>query len=107
MKNIQSSRQLRANENYMRWSRSASLASSLHRTLLAQGRLLCAVMLIPPVLLFTGCGTKPMQPCFLPEPITLPALSEPLPQQSYSLRAAEDIRTWGLRLTDTSPISKP
>lgn len=106
-KNIQSNRQRRANESYMRWSRSASLASSLHRMLLAQGRLICVVMLTAPALLLTGCGTKPPKPCALPEPITRPALSEPLPQQSYSLRAADDIRTWGLRLTDTSQTSKP
>lgn len=65
----------------------------------------CAAMLLLPALLLTGCATTsmPSAPASpqLPPP---PALSQPIPQQSYSERASADIETWQRRLIGTLPM---
>lgn len=51
-----------------------------------------------------NCPTPPAASLTLPPP---PSLSTPLPSVSYSLSAAEDIKSWGLRLTATQMMSAP
>ena len=66
----------------------------------------CAWMLLALAMLLSGCGHQPTQPC---EPLVLPkrpALSEPLPSESYSKRAQQNIQNWQKRLDATSTISK-
>ena len=73
---------------------------------------LCAVMLLLLSLSLTGCAhncpTPPAASLTLPPP---PSLSTPLPATSYSLTAAEDIKSWQKKLMATrlmsEPLSKP
>ena len=61
------------------------------------------LLLLPPVLL-TGCGATlpPCDPASPPLPAP-PSISTPLPQESYSLTAAESLQTWRQKLTATLP----
>ncbi len=107
LKNRQSKQQQLRNKRYMIWSKSAVLALSLHKTLHANVRLLCAAMLMPAAMLLTGCASNPTLPCKTPEPLMLPALSQPLPKQSYSISAQESIKRWQGLLTPTPATSQP
>lgn len=69
--------------------------------------LVFVVMLTGLVLLLSACQTPPPKPCEKPAPVTMPALSEPMPSATYSLSAASDTRRWLKRVTDTSATSKP
>ena len=69
---------------------------------LIYGALLTAV-----VLLLSGCHTPPIKPCERPAPVTMPALSEPLPPVNYSLSVQRNIEAWEKRLRATSATSKP
>ena len=100
-KNRQSNRQLWLNRNYTAWSKSAVAALSLRKMRRAHARLLCAVMLTVPVMLLTGCAHNPTPPCKAPEAVTMPALSQPMPKQSYSLSAQQSFKRWQGMLTDT------
>ena len=71
------------------------------------GLLLCGVTLMGPVLLLSACTTQPQQPCETPQFPTQPALSEPLPLETYSKRVQSDTETWAKRVTGTSQTSKP
>lgn len=67
-----------------------------------------AAMLTLPALLLTGCATglhnsAPASPQ-LPSP---PALSQPIPQRSYSESAQANIEAWQKRLTASFPTGKP
>ena len=104
-KNRQSKRPLQRNVNYMRWSRLEVGRHLMPKTWHANARLFYVLTLLPLVMLLPACVSNPPLPCKVPEPVAKPALSQPLPLQSYSISAASDIRTWGLRLTDTSPTS--
>lgn len=46
--------------------------------------LVCGAMLMGLVLLLSACTTQPQQPCETPQFPTQPALSEPLPLETYS-----------------------
>ena len=107
MKNRQSNRQRLNNESYMLWSKSAGAALSLRKMWHAHARLLCAVTLTVPVMLLTGCATKAPQPCSVPAAVTMPALSQPMPKQSYSLSAQQSFKRWQGMLTDTPATLKP
>ena len=106
VKNRQSNKQRLNNANYMLWSKSAVVALSLRKMWHAHARLLYAGMLTVPVMLLTGCAHNQTPPCKAPEAVMMPALSQALPPQSYSISAANDIRSWGLRLTDTPATLK-
>ena len=107
MKNRQSKQQQQANVNYMLVSKSAVLALSLLKMWRANARLCCVLTLTAPVMLLTACAHNPPAPCKEPEPVTMPALSQPLPKQSYSLNAQQSFKRWQGLLTDTSPMPKP
>lgn len=101
MKNRQSKQRRLNNESYMLWSKSAVLALSLRKMWHAHARLLYAVTLTVPVMLLTGCAHNPTPPCKAPEVVTMPALSQPMPKQSYSLSAQQSFKRWQGMLTDT------
>jgi len=95
------------NESYMRWSRSAALESSLRRMMLANVRLSYALMLLPLSLLLTACAGPSPVLCKEMTPVVMPALTEPLPQQSYSRSVSESFSRWQKKLTGTPATSKP
>ncbi len=101
VKNRQSKQQQLRNANYMLWSKSAVMALSLRKMWHAHARLLYAGMLTVPVMLLTGCAHNQKQPCKAPEVVTMPALSQPMPKQSYSLSAQQSFKRWQGMLTDT------
>ena len=59
-------------------------------------------MLLLPALLLTGCGTASINsaPAY-PRPPSPPALSQPIPQRSYSESAQLLIKDWQRRLTES------
>lgn len=60
------------------------------------------------VLNLTACANRlPTPPDDLPPLPPPPSLSTPLPQTSYSLTAAEAIKSWRARLMGTSLMSLP
>lgn len=64
---------------------------------------LCAVIVIALVLSLSACAAPlqtPCQPPAMPQP---PALSEPIPPVSYSLRAQQSFKAWQERLIGTPP----
>ena len=65
------------------------------------------LMLLAVVMLLGGCHTLPSRPCEMPPLPTPPALSEPLPSQTYSSRVRSDTEAWEKRVTGTSTTSKP
>lgn len=79
----------------------------LHKWLPWDVALTYGVLLTVVVLLLSGCHTQPNRPCEKPAPVTMPALSEPLPSVNYSLQAQENIEAWQKKLDATSPTSKP
>ena len=66
-----------------------------------------AMTLLVLALLLSACTTQPQQPCETPQFPTQPALSEPLPLETYSKRVQSDTETWAKRVTGTSQTSKP
>lgn len=61
----------------------------------------CAWMLLGLALLLTGCGHQPTLPCE-PQPLpTTPALSEPIPSESYLSQWKKLAEEWRKRLTFT------
>lgn len=101
LKNRQSKQQQFRNESYMLWSKSAVAALSLRKMWHANARLLCAGMLTVPVMLLTACAHNQTQPCPAPATVTMPALSQPMPKQSYSLSAQQSLQRWQGLLTGT------
>ena len=63
-------------------------------------------ILIALVLLFTACATTPKPLCEMPPPSPLPALTEPLPSESYSTSWRKLVESLRGRLTATSATSK-
>jgi hypothetical protein len=63
--------------------------------------LLCGVMLMGLVLLLSACTTQPQQPCAMQPFPTQPALSEPLPLESYSEQWRKLAEAWQKKLTGT------
>jgi len=71
-------------------------------------KLFCAATLTLLVLNLTACASKlPTPPDDLPQLPPPPSLSTPLPQTSYSLSAAEAIKSWRAKLMGTSLMSSP
>ena len=61
-----------------------------------------AVMLMPLVLSLIGCATPSPQPVAVcPANPPPPALSEPMPRETYSASAQQRIQTWRQSLTGT------
>ena len=81
--------------------------SSQHRQQRIAVRLFFGATLLALVLLLSACHTLPSKPCEMPPLPTPPALSEPLPSQTYSSRVRSDIEAWEKRVTGTSMTSKP
>jgi heme A synthase len=71
------------------------------------GLLLLGVTLLALVLLLSACTTQPQQPCETQPLPTRPALSEPLPLETYSSRVRSNTEVWAKRVTGTSATSKP
>lgn len=69
--------------------------------------LIYGALLTTVVLPLSGCHTQPIKPCERPAPVTMPALSEPLPPVNYSLSVQRNIEAWEKRLRATSATSKP
>ena len=106
-KNRQSKQQQWRNANYMLWSKSAVMALSLRKMWHAHARLLYAATLIPLGLSLTACAHNQTPPCSAPAAVTMPAISQPLPKQSYSLSAQQSFKRWQGMLTDTPQTPKP
>ena len=69
--------------------------------------LACVVTLMVFVPLLSGCHTLPTPPCEQ-QPLPMkPALSEPLPSESYSMQAQKNIQTWQKKLDATPTTSRP
>ena len=85
----------------------ALITSSLRRARQALALLAFAVIWTALAMSLIGCATRsepPCQPLELPQP---PALSEPIPQESYSLRVQRSLLKWEASLTGTPQMSKP
>ena len=80
--------------------------SSRRRMLRRAGLLACAVMLTGLALSLTACGHNPPLPCALLPPPSMPAWTEPAPSVSYSISAAQRIKSWGQQLTGSPPTDK-
>lgn len=67
---------------------------------------LCAVILIALVLSLSGCATR--SPVLCPEPVLplAPALSEPIPPESYSLFVQRLLSKWEASLTESTQTGK-
>ena len=62
------------------------------------GLLLCAGMLLVLGLLLTGCAPQPIRPCETQPPVSMPALSEPIPSESYSSQWKRLAEEWRKKL---------
>lgn len=80
----------------------------MHRWLRMRAPRWRAGMLMGLALSLSGCATPPapVQPVCPVNP-PAPALSEPLPQQTYSASAQRAIRSWRERLTGTPTTPAP
>lgn len=67
----------------------------------------CAVIWMALGMNLIGCATRSTVIC--PEPVipAMPALSEPIPPVSYSLRAQQSFKAWQERLIGTPTTPKP
>lgn len=77
------------------------ITSSLRKIKQLLGLLACAVIWTALAMSLTGCATRSEPPCpplVMPQP---PALSEPIPQESYSLRVQRSFKAWQERLIAT------
>ncbi len=70
-------------------------------------RWLCAVILIALFLSLSGCASR--SPVLCPEPVMplAPALSEPIPPESYSLVVQRLLSKWEAALIGTPQTPKP
>ena len=94
------------NEKYISSIKLDHLRWRLRKTPRALGMSVCGLMLMLPGALLSGCHHLPTQPCDLPAPVSMPALSQPLPPVNYSISARDSIKSWAKTLTDTSTTSK-
>lgn len=94
------------NEKYISSIKLDHLRWRLRKTPPARGMSVCGLMLMLLGALLSGCHHQPTQPCDLPAPVLMPALSQPLPPVNYSINVRDNIKTWEQRLTDTSTTSK-
>ena len=68
--------------------------------------LCCAGMLMLLALLLTGCGTTSTLQAEPPQPVLMPAISQPLPTVDYSLQAQQHIEGWRKSVTDMFKMSE-
>ena len=61
----------------------------------------CAAILIMLALSLTGCAHNSPSPCPEQKLPPVPALTEPIPPESYSLRAQQSFKAWQERLIAT------
>jgi hypothetical protein len=80
--------------------------SQRRRTLRRCGYVIFVLLLIAVELLLSACQTQPTVQCEVQKPVTMPALSQPLPSESYSISAATAIEAWRKLLIDTPATSK-
>lgn len=85
----------------------ASTTPSMHKMPLFSAIVLFVTKLLVVASLLSACQTPPQRPSAEPKPVTLPALTQPLPKISYSVSAGNDIEAWRKLLTGTSTTSKP
>ena len=95
------------NAKYLDWSRKEALNTLMRRTARDSVKASYAWMLLPLALLLPGCAAQPTVQCRQPEPTPLPALTQALPSEPYSLTSAARIRNWQALVTGTSQTSKP
>jgi len=69
--------------------------------------LCCAGMLLALGLLLTGCAPQQIRPCETQPPVSMPALSEQMPSESYSSQWKKLAEEWRKKLTFTHQTSKP
>ena len=77
------------------------------KTKVKLGLALTGWMLMGLVLLLTGCAWPPPKPCEQPPLPTQPALSEPIPSESYSSQWKKLAEEWRKKLTFTQTTSEP
>jgi hypothetical protein len=70
-------------------------------------KLCCVTLLLALTLLVTGCAlNSPTPPAELPQLPPAPALTQPLPSESYLEAAQRNISAWQKKLIDIVPTSK-
>ena len=69
--------------------------------------LVSGAILILLVLLLSACATTPKPLCEMPPPSPLPALTEPLPSESYSTQWRQLVESLRKKLIITSTTSAP
>lgn len=99
MKKTELNLQRNKNASYMLWSKLAVMQSSLLQTWPAPVRQSCGLTLLALGSLLTGCAQLPTVPSRLPEPVTMPVLNQAPSSETYSIRAAKDMKVWREMLT--------
>ncbi len=84
-----------------------STTLSTHKTRRYSASVWFVMRLLMVASLLSACHVLPKKPSAEPKPVTLPALTQPLPKVSYSISAGNDIEAWRKLLTGTSTTSKP
>lgn len=81
---------------------------STRKTKALLARWSCVAILMLLILSLSGCAWLCPTPETPPEQSLprMPALTEPLPEISYSLRVQQKLQTWREKLTDTPPTSE-
>ena len=88
--------------------RLSALRRRRHKRLLRRQRalLLCGWLLLVLVMLVAGCASPQLPPCDPLPTFPMPALTQPLPLQPYSIAAQESFKHWQKSLTDMPAMSK-
>lgn len=83
------------------------ITCSWRRMLTLLGLCACAVIWIALALSLTGCAHNSPSPCPEQKLPPAPALTEPIPPASYSLRAQQNFKAWQEKLIATPVTPKP
>gem|GEM_PF-1943207 len=70
----------------------------MHKTAPKAGKCNYGWMLLLPVMLLSGCGYRQPLLCPPPEKVPMPAMSESMPSESYSLQWKKLVETWQKKL---------
>ena len=89
------------NANYALVSRAAANTSLMLRTMHVPVKLASALTLMAFGLLLAGCCPPLTPPSKEPAPVTMPALSQPLPLETYSSAAQRHMAIWEALLIGT------
>lgn len=103
---VSPSRELK-NAKYLAWSKQEAFKCSVLRMMHACANASYAWTLLPLSLLLTACAAPSTVPCSPPAATPSFVLTQPLPQQSYSLTASERIKSWQKSVTDMYRTSEP